>query len=90
LGGTQTDDEVFVARVNVSNMAGGDHLFVRSYIKTVAGGALALFQQIELDGAQTEKVVDLDPVGSVHGFELRILQSAGTGRSFEWSIVKVV
>lgn len=90
LGTPQTDDEVYVARVNVTNMAAGDELKVRCYVKVVAAGALALWQEVVLSGVQTEKVLDLDPVGSVHSFEFRILQSAGTGRSYEWSIMKVV
>lgn len=89
LGVAQTDDGVYVGSVNVTNMATGDTLKIRSYKKVIAAGSVALFQEIELSGAQTEKVVDLDPVGSVHGFELRIVQTAGSGRSFEWSILKV-
>lgn len=90
LGTTQTDDEVYVGRVNVTNLAAGDVLKVRSYVKVVSAGALALWQEVTLTGVQTEKVLDLDPVGSVHSFEFRIEQTDGTGRSFEWSILKVV
>lgn len=90
LGSALTDDEIYVGRVNVTNMAAGDRLYIRTYVKAVSAGSLALFQQIELVDAQTEKVVDTDPVGSVHSFELRIEQTDGTGRSYEWSRMKVV
>jgi hypothetical protein len=90
LGAAQTDDEVYVGRVNVTNMASGDVLRVRSYVKVVSAGSLALWQDETLSGVQTEKVFDLNPVGSVHSFEFRIEQTDGTGRSYEWSILKVV
>lgn len=90
LGGTHTDDEVYIGRVNVTDLTTGDTLKIRSYVKVVSGGSLALWQEVTLTGTQTEKVFDLDPVGSVHGYEFRIEQTDGTGRSFEWSILKVV
>lgn len=88
LGTAQTDDASYLGRVNVTNMVAADVLKVRVYVKAVSAGALALWQEITLSGAQTEDVVDTDPCASVHSWELRIEQTDGIGRAFEWSILK--
>ena len=84
---TQTTADVFVLAVNVTNMASGDTLELRAKTKVLTGGAAALAVLQTLTGAQTEKVVWLE-VPSEWSCEFTLKQTAGTGRSYEWSIAK--
>ena len=84
---TQTTADVFVLAVNVTNMASGDTLELRAKTKVLTGGAAALAVLQTLTGAQTEMVVWLE-VPSEWSCEFTLKQTAGTGRSYEWSIAK--
>lgn len=86
---TQTTADVFVLVVNVTNMAAGDTLELRSKTKVLTGGAAALADLVTLTGAQTEMVVWLE-VPSAHSAEFTLKQTVGTGRSFEWALLKAI
>lgn len=86
---TQTTADVFVLKVNVTNMASGDTVILRAKAKVVSAGSAALEQQETLSGAQTEKVVAME-VASPHSVAFTLEQTDGTARAFEWSILKVV
>lgn len=87
---TQTDAEVYVLAVNLSNMQAGDATTLRVKAKVVSSGSAALaFERTYVD-AQTEDVAYSNPVPSAHSVTCTLEQTDGTGRSYEWSVLKVV
>lgn len=84
---TQTTADVFVLTVNLTNMASGDTLELRAKTKVLTGGSAVLAEIETLTGDQTEEVVWIE-VPSEWSCEFTLKQTAGTGRSYEWSIAK--
>lgn len=87
---TPTDAEVYVLAVNLSNMQAGDTTILRARAKVVSGGSAAIAFQQSFSDAQTEDVTYSEPVPSAHSVAFTLEQTDGTGRSYEWSILKVV
>lgn len=87
---TQTAAEVYVLAVNLTNMASGDITILRVKTKVLTGGSAALAFIETFSGAQTQKVAYSDPIPSAHSVECTLEQTDGTGRSYEWSLLKVV
>ena len=85
---TQTTADVFVLAVNVSNMASGDTLELRAKTKVLTGGVAVQATLFTLTGDQTEEVAWIE-VPSEWSCEFSLKQTAGTGRSYEWSVAKV-
>lgn len=84
---TQTTADVFVLTVNVTNMTATDTTELRAKTKVLTGGAAVEAVLFTLVGVQTEKVVWIE-VPSEWSCEFTLKQTAGTGRSYEWSIAK--
>lgn len=87
---TQTAAEVYVLAVNLANLAGGDTVILRVKAKVIAGGSAALAFQQSFIGAQLEDVAYSEPIASAHQVVATLEQTDGTGRSFEWALLKVV
>ena len=84
---TQTTADVFVLAVNVTNNAAADILELRAKTKVLTGGSAVEAVVFTITGVQTEKVVWIE-VPSEWSCEFTLKQTAGTGRSYEWSIAK--
>ena len=87
---TETAAEVYILAVNLSNLVSGDVVVLRVKTKVVSAGAAALAFEQTFTGAQAEDVAYSEPVPSAHSAAFTLEQTDGTGRSFEWSILKVV
>lgn len=87
---TQTTAGVYVLTVNLSNMASGDTVTVKARGKALSGGAAADMMTRTFTGAQTVPVRQSLPVLAEHEVVFTIEQSAGTARSFPWSVAAVV
>jgi len=87
---TQTDAEVYILVVNLTNMASGDTTILRIKPKVLTGGAAALAFSQSFTGAQTEVVVYSEPIASAHSVAFTLEQTDGTARAYEWAVVKVV
>lgn len=86
---TQTAAEIYVLAVNLANMASGDTTTLRVKTKVLTGGASTLAFEQQYVGAQTEDVSYSPPIPSAHQIVVTLQQTAGTGRSYEWSLLKV-
>lgn len=90
---------VWQLTVDLSNMAVGDTLELRAFVKTLTGDTnpklafYAQFADVRGDGAAPgsaangEVVVDSPPITSPYAISFTLKQTAGTGRSFNWRAV---
>lgn len=84
-----TDPGTYILQVNTANMVYGDTLELRVKVKTLTGGAEALYQLGQYANAQLDPVKVSLPCVSLYSMTCTLKQTAGTGRSFEWNIVQV-
>lgn len=77
----------FVLQVNTSNMVNGDTVELRAKVKTLTGGAEALYMIAVYTHAQFDPVKMSIPVPSLYSLTFTLKQTAGTGRAFEWNVV---
>lgn len=87
---TETTADIFVLVVNLTNMVASDITVLRIKTKVLSGGAAVLAFTKTFSGAQTEVVVYSEPVPSAHSIAFSLEQTDGTGRSYEWSVLKVI
>lgn len=85
-----TAAETYVLVVNLVNMASGDTVVLKAKAKVIGGGSSSVAFEQTFTGDQTEEIVYCEPVPSAHEVEFTLRQSAGTGRQFEWSVLRVV
>lgn len=93
---TEVTSGIFVLFVQLKNMAAGDIVELRAYVKVLTGDAnpLCIFEQsyanIQGDGAAAGSsakgpvVVKSPPVEAPFSLVWTLKQVAGTGRSFDW------
>lgn len=85
---TQTVTGVYALRIDVAAMASGDTLVVRIKTKTLSGGTLRLEQEVTLNGAQNIAAWLSEPIPADVEVVCSITQSAGTGRSYPWKLLR--
>ncbi len=78
--------KTFVLFVDVAVMVGGDVLEIYLREKTLAADPLAIVRADLLAGPQVEPVWMSVPLPSVHGCDFQIKQTAGTGRTYDFSL----
>ncbi len=83
-----TTDGVYQLLVDVSNLAAGDVLEIRIKEKAKSGGTQRTIFTSVLSNAQgTDSAAWASPsLILMHGWDMTLKQTAGTGRSFDWSI----
>jgi hypothetical protein len=72
--------------VDLNAMAAGDILELRIKRKTLTGGTIRLAYLATFAHAQGEPIVTSVPVAMPFGGDFTLTQTAGTGRSFPWSV----
>jgi hypothetical protein len=83
---TRSAAGTYLIAVDLSAMVSGDVVTLRVKDKVLSGGsAVTAFEQT-YRGAQTEDVVYSEPVPAAHGTVFTLQQTAGTNRSFPWSV----
>jgi hypothetical protein len=85
---TITTDGVFQFVVDLTNLADGDKLELRAKVKVLSGGGSVLEDLIVLEHGQSNKVFRDIARMSIHEIVYTLKQTAGTGRSFPWSVLK--
>jgi hypothetical protein len=83
---TITTPGVYVLTLNLANMASGDTVTVRARTKALTGGTLGDVMARTFTGAQTVPIRQSIPVLSEHEVAFTLTQTAGTARSFPWSV----
>jgi len=81
----------FVAQVDLSAMLSGDVVALQIYSKVVSAGSLLSAYYQQFFGAQgVGNVVSISlPVPSPYEWKLTINQTAGSARSFPWTVVSL-
>lgn len=89
-GGPETDDGLYLLRVDTAAMTNTDTTLLRLYekVQSGAGTQRRLFQST-LHGPGIHKLYQSPAFILLHGWDWKLLQNAGTGRAYPWSIVKV-
>ena len=79
----------FLPQVDLSNMADGDVTEIRVYNQ--ANSSSSLVEEISLSFAngQIELMPSLPAVPATIGWKLTIKQTAGTGRTYQWSVLNL-
>lgn len=75
-----------VLSVDLTNMALGDVVELRIYVKVASGGSQVLYTVSTYAHTQIEDAVISVPVPMPYGGQFTLKQTAGTGRSFPWNI----
>jgi len=90
LNGTtpETTDGVFQLVVDVNALVAGDIVEFRCKEKVLSAGTQRLVFAATLAGPQGTPVWMSPPLILLHGWDMTLLQTDGTGRSFPWSIRK--
>lgn len=84
---TETNVSTYVLVVDCNNMASGDTLELRAKVKTLTGSTERLAYIETLIDAQSEPVFISIPIPTAWSCKFTLKQTAGTGRSFDWSVV---
>jgi len=98
---TETASGIYVLFVNSKNMAAGDTLELRVYVKLLTGDAQhylafgASVANIQGDGADVgskakgEVILKSLPIESPFSVKFTLVQPAGTGRNFDWRVDQI-
>lgn len=88
LGSEETADAYYQLLVDLSNMVNGDVLELRAKVKVKTGGTARLVARATYRDAQEEDGCFSVPVPNIYGVVFTLKQTAGTGRNYDWSILK--
>jgi len=87
---TDTTNGTFVAEVDTSNLALGDILEIRLYTITLAAGAyVQVWKGTYGIAPQINNHKVSPPIASDQGVRLTIKQTAGTGRTYGWKLLRI-
>lgn len=86
---TITTAGVYVLRVDLNNLANGDRVVLRAKVKALSGGTTRQLFVGVYEHAQADKIADSIPVPIAHEVVFTLQQTAGTGRSFDWSVLSL-
>ena len=86
---TQATAKTYVLAVDLGAMANGDVVELRLKAKVLTGGTNETVYRATYAHAQSEPHVQSVPVASPHEFIATLKQTAGTGRSFDWSLISL-
>ena len=81
-------DGVYQLVVDCNALAAGDALELSILESALSGGTQRLAHRATLHGVQSEPLYVSPPITLMHGWSMTLRQTAGTGRSFPWSIRK--
>ena len=83
-----TDAGVYQGFIDLTNLANGDTLEVRVYVKANSSATLSVVFAVSLKDAPTADALVLvtPPLMSAVEWKMTIKQTAGTGRAFQWGV----
>lgn len=85
---TNTTSGIFVLVVDTNNMTEGDELTLRIKTMAIGSGSARLAYKMEFTGLQGEPVKYSVPVPSNNSITCTLEQTAGTARTFPWSLLR--
>lgn len=84
---TITSAKTLQLYVDLANLAAGDVVELRVYLKVLSGGTSKEAQYAVYGGVQAQPIVWSIPVMSDIEASFSLKQVAGTGRSFPWKVL---
>ena len=76
--------------IDLTNLAAGDTLSIRMYLRVVAGGAWRLYHQDEYNGPVAPAVVHVVERPENHGLRLTLQQTAGVNKVIDYEFYQEV
>lgn len=89
LGSNSTTNATYQTKVNTSNMANSDILEIRVYSQDISTGALVLAFKGTYGNVQSNVLKVTPPLASDISYKVTLKQTAGTGRTFTWEILRI-
>jgi hypothetical protein len=86
---TITTAGVYQLEIDLTNMANGDVLEVRAKMKVLTGGSAIEFLLGQYANVQSQKGAVSVPLASLYSLAFTVKQTAGTGRVFDFNIVRL-
>lgn len=88
LGSEETTDAYYQLLVDTSAMANGDVLVLRAKVKVKTAGTARLVARATFRDAQEQPAALSIPIPNIYGLTFTLEQTDGTGRSYDWSILR--
>lgn len=85
---TSTTTGIFVLVVDTNNLAAGDALTLKIKTMAIGSGATRLAYTLTFADLQSEPVKYSVPVPSNNSITVTLTQTAGTARTFPWSLLR--
>lgn len=76
--------------LDLANMASGDTIVLKQYMKIKSGGSYRMFGMETYVGAQAAPLVYLELKPAKYGFKITLQQTGGTNRNVDWQTYKQV
>lgn len=87
---TLTTDGTYISFVRMNNMALGDIVELRIYTITLTGGTLEIVWKATFGPWKPFNLVAASPpIGSDLSMRVTLKQTAGTGRAFDWKVLRI-
>lgn len=87
---TATTNATYSAAVRLNNLALGDIVELRLYTITLSGGTLEVCWKATFGPALPVALVAVSPaIASDQSLRLTLKQTAGTGRAFDWKLLRI-
>lgn len=84
-----TTNATYIAKVRLNNLAIGDIVELRIYTMTLSGGTLEqVWKATYGPSPPISLVAPSPPLASDQSIKLTLKQIAGTGRSFDWELLR--
>ncbi len=88
LGSEETTDGWYWLIVDTSAMANADILVLRAKLKVKSGGTARTVARATFRDAQEQAAALSIPFPNIYGLTFTLEQTDGTGRSYDWSILR--
>ena len=76
--------------IDLTNLAGGDTVIIRMYLRVISGGAWRLYHQDEYNGPVAPAVVHVVERPENHGLRLTLQQTAGVNKVIDYEFYQEV
>ena len=87
---TSTINGTYILVVRLNNMALGDIVTLRTYTITLTGGTLEVWGRATYGPWKPFNLVSISlPTPSDISFKATLQQTAGTGRAFDWKLLRI-
>lgn len=83
---------IFQPIIDVSNMADGDVLVVKTYKQANGSGSLVEESAVSFANAQSDDTPPLPVTACANGvgYKVTLTQTAGTNRTYQWSVLNLL